>query len=247
MSFYFKDKTWPELESLIPRQPIVILPIGTTEEHGRHLPVGTDAMIAESFGEKLAKAVCDKLPVLLMETIQYGFSMEIVRRWPGCPNVRTRVFMDYIFDICSSMIKMGFDKLVLLDCHGNHDGLLRVVMRELADEHDKFIMTLAPYALSKPEYDQIKKDPEGDIHGGEWETSWILALDESLVNKSEYTNIDAIKCNNKLLGPVSTWGLQETKTGLYGDPTNASVETGKAVIKAAVEAGVEYLEAYYSL
>jgi len=244
MSFHFKNKSWPELEALIPKRPLIILPIATTEEHGRHLPVGTDAMIAESFGEKLAEAAKDKLPVLLMETIQYGFSMAIVRQWPGCPNVRTRIFMDYIYDICSSLIEMGFDNIVLLDCHGNHDGLLRTVMREIADAHGKYMMTLAPYALSSEIYQKIKQDPEGDIHGGEWETSWILALDETLVNKSEYTNIDAIKCNNKLRGPVSTWGLQQTITGLYGDPTHASVETGKAIIEAAVRVGVEYLEEF---
>ena len=246
MSFYFKDKTWPELKALIDERPLIILPIGTTEEHGRHLPVGTDAMIAGSYGEKLASAVYGKLPVLLMETIQYGFSMAVVRQWPGCPNVRTRVFMDYIYEICSSMIKMGFDKIVILDCHGNHDGPLRVVMREIADEYGKFMMTLSPFALSAPVYNKIKKDPEGDIHGGEWETSWILAINEHLVNVSEYTNVDAIKCNNKLRGPVSTWGLQQTKTGLYGDPTYASRETGEAIIEAAVTTGVEYLEEYYS-
>lgn len=247
MSFYFKDKTWPELERLIPEQPLVILPVGTTEEHGRHLPVGTDAMIAASFGEKLAREAEGELPVLLMETIQYGFSMAIVRQWPGCPNVRTRVFMDYIRDICSSVIVMGFKKIVVLDCHGNHDGLLRTVMREIADEFGVYMMTLSPASLSAGVYNKIKKDPEGDIHGGEWETSWILAVDESLVNKAEYTGADAIRCNNKLRGPVSTWCLQQTKTGLFGDPTYASAETGEAIIEAAVKAGSEYLAEFYKL
>ena len=247
MSYRFRDKSWPELERMIPERPLVILPVGTTEEHGRHLPVGTDAMIASSFGERLAKAVYGKLPVLLMETVQYGYSMEIVRRWPGCPNVRPRVFMDYIYEICSSMIGMGFFKIVILDCHGNHDGPLRTVMREIADGHGRFIMTLSPAALSADVYNSIKKDPEGDIHGGEWETSWILALDERLVNKDEYTDVDAIRCNGRLRGPVSTWGLQKTRTGLFGNPTYASAETGRAIIDAAVSSGAEYLEEYYLL
>jgi len=247
MSFYFKEKTWPELESLLRQSPLVILPIGTTEEHGRHLPVGTDAIVAETFGRKLAEAVCGEMPVLLMETIQYGFSMSVVRQWPGCPNVRTRVFMDYIYDICASNIRMGFKKIVLLDCHGNHDGLLRVVMREIADEHNVYMMTISPFSLSAAKYNEIKKDKEGDIHGGEWETSWILAVDKGLVQIGEYTNVDAIKCNGKLRGPVSAWGLQKTETGLIGDPSHASEETGKAVIDAAVEAGVELLREFYFL
>ena len=248
MSVYFSEKTWEELDVLIQAQPVVILPIGTTEEHGRHLPVGTDAMIARSFGERLARAAEKTVPVLLLETVQYGFSMATVRRWPGCPNIRTRVFMDYIHDICASVVDMGFKKIALLDCHGNHDGLLRTVMREIADEKGVYMMTLSPGQLSARKYGEIKKDPAGDIHGGEWETSWLLATDGALVRTDKYTDVDAIRCmGDKLRGPVSTWGLQETRTGLFGDPTHASAQTGEAIISAAVSAGVEYLEDFYKL
>ncbi len=249
MSFYFAEKTWPELEELLAIQPVVILPIGTTEEHGLHLPVNTDAAIAESFGQRLALRASETgdVPLLLMETIQYGYSMRIVRKWPGCPNIGVRVFMDYIKDLIGSLIGMGFRKIALLDCHGNHDGALRVVMREIADETGVFIMTLSPFALSSKKYNEIKNDPKGDIHGGEWETSWMLATHPHLVHTDLYTDVDAIRCDGPLRGPVSTWGLQETETGLFGDPTYATVETGKAIIEAAVEKGVELLAAYRNL
>jgi len=245
MSFYFVEKTWVELEKCIAGNAVIILPIGTTEEHGRHLPVGTDAMIARRYGDELGKTLDGKLPVLVMETIDYGFSMSVVRKWPGCPNIDSRTFADYIFSIIDSLIKMGFQKIVMLDCHGNHDCLLRLVMREIADTHGVYTMTLAPSQLTQKLYDELKKDPEGDIHGGEWETSWILAIDPDLVNKDEYTSVDAIRCNNILRGPVSTWGLQDTKTGLYGDPTHASAELGEALIAEAARLGAEYIEAYY--
>ena len=247
MSYYFADKTWVELEKCIADKAVVLLPVGTTEEHGRHLPVSTDAMIARKFGDELGKALEGKLPALVMETIDYGFSMSIVRQWPGCPNIDARTFADYIFSIVDSLVKMGFKKIVMLDCHGNHDCLLRLVMREIADKHGVYTMTLSPSQLSAKLYNEIKKDPAGDIHGGEWETSWVLAIDPSLVNTAEYTNVDAIRCDNILRGPVSTWGLQETKTGLFGDPTNASAETGKALIEESVKQGVMYIEQYFNL
>ena len=245
MSYYFADKTWVELEKYIAENAVIILPVGTTEEHGRHLPVSTDAMIARRFGDDLGKNLEEKLPVLVMETINYGFSMSIIRKWPGCPNINTRTFTDYIFDMIESLIKMGFKKIVVLDCHGNHDCLLRLVMREIADKHGIYTMTLSPFLLSAKLYGEIKKDPEGDIHGGEWETSWMLAIAPNLVNKNEYTSVDAIRCNTFLRGPVSTWGLQDTKTGVFGDPTAASPETGKALIDEAVKQGVMYIEEYY--
>ena len=246
MSYYFADKTWVELENAIAENTVIILPVGTTEEHGRHLPVSTDAMIARKFGDEFGKALVGKIPVLVMETINYGFSMSVVRKWPGCPNIKSRTFTDYIFDIVDSIINMGFSKIVLLDCHGNHDCLLRLVMREIADKHNVYTMTLSPFQLSGKLYNEMKGDPQGDIHGGEWETSMILAIDPILVNEDEYTNVDAIRCNSNLRGPVSTWGLQDTKTGLFGDPTTASAEKGEALIKEAVKVGVIYIMEYYN-
>ena len=248
MIHYFAHKTWVELENYIKEGAVVILPVGTTEEHGRHLPTGTDAMIAKGYGDLLAEA-CDALdvPVLVMETVQYGFSMSTVRRWPGCPNINPRTFEDYIFNIVDSLITMGFRKIVMLDCHGNHDCLLRMAMREIADKHDVYTMTLSPMSLSAELYNQIKKDPEGDIHGGEWETSCILHLHPELVHTDEYTDVDTIRCNSKLRGPVSTWGLQKTQTGLYGNPTPSTAELGKAVLEFAAKKGAEYILEFYKL
>jgi len=148
VSIRFGEKTWEEIADYAKRDAVILFPVGTTEEHGSHLPVATDAIIAEDFGNELGFA-CESagIPVLLMETIQYGFSMSIIRKWPGCPNVPTRAFMDYIYHIVDSLVLMEFRKIVLLDCHGNHDCLLRTVMREIADRHNVYIMILSPAAL----------------------------------------------------------------------------------------------------
>ncbi|HHW30805.1 MAG TPA: creatininase family protein [Clostridiaceae bacterium] len=248
MSFYFGEKTWVELQEYIEKNAVVIIPVGTTEEHGRHLPVETDAMIAKYYGDCLGKACEDEeIPVLVTQPIYFGFSMAIVRKWPGCINIDTRTFMNYIFNMVNSLIEMGFKKIVLLDCHGNHDSLLRTVMREIADKHNIYIMTLRPFSLSAKRYNEIKKDPQGDIHGGEWETSAIMHIRPDLVHHDEFTNVDAIRCNTPLRGPVSTWGLQETKTGLFGDPTYATPELGAEVFKAATEEGLKLIKEYYKL
>ena len=245
MSIYYGEQTRVQLGEFIKKNAVVILPVGTTEEHGLHLPVETDAIIAEYMGDELGKA-CQAagIPVLVLRTIYYGFSMSIIRNWPGCPNIDDRTFMDYIYSMINSLIKEGFRRIVILDCHGNHDCLLRTVMREIADDHNVYIMNLKPMALGGDVYNKIKKDPEGDIHGGEYETSCVLHIAPHLVDKSAYTNVDAIRCNTPLRGPVSTWGLQETKTGIFGDPTHASAETGKACLDAAVKEGVRMIKLY---
>ena len=246
MSIYFKDKTWEDIEAAVQKNAVILLPVGTTEEHGFHLPVGTDAIIARYFGDLLGNS-CDKesIPVLVMETIDYGFSMGIVRKWPGCPNIPSRVFIDYIYNLAASLVNMGFRKIVMLDCHGNHDCLLRTVMREVVDKHNVYMMTLSPAVLCSKVYNEIKKDPEGDIHGGEYETSCILHIAPETVKEDRYTDVDKIRCNSILRGPVSTWGLQETQTGIFGDPTNASAETGRLCMESAAEEGVKFVKAYY--
>ncbi|NLC42966.1 MAG: creatininase family protein [Clostridiales bacterium] len=246
MSFYYGEQNTNQIAEAIKKNSVIILPIGTTEEHGAHLPTETDAIIAKYTGDQLGKACQEAgIPALVMRTIYYGFSMGIVRKWPGCPNIDTRTFMDYIFNIVDSLVKEGFRKIVLLDCHGNHDCLLRTVMREIVDKHNVYIMTLKPLGLASKTYNELKKDPEGDIHGGEYETSCILHIAPELVDTSAYTNVDAIRCNTILRGPVSTWGLQETKTGLFGDPTYATAELGKAVLESATVEGLKYIKAYY--
>lgn len=242
MAEYFGSKTWVDIAEHISKKSVIILPIGTTEEHGRHLPVNTDAKIAEHFGMMLGSACSAAgIPNLVMETIQYGFSMSAVRKWPGCPCIGTRHFVDYVYDMIDSLIQMGFEKIVILDCHGNHDCLLRLVMREIADKHNNYIMILSPASLSASVYNRIKKDPQGDIHGGEWETSVMLHISPEHVKMEEATDVDAIRCNTPLRGPVSAWGLQKSMTGLFGDPTSASAELGKTVLDAATEVGVKMI------
>ena len=108
MSFYFGEKTWEEIDEYRKKNALVILPVGTTEEHGSHLPVETDAIIATEFGRVLGE-VCEEkgIPALVMRTIYYGFSMGIVRKWPGCPNVDPDTFTDYIYNIVKSTVEMG--------------------------------------------------------------------------------------------------------------------------------------------
>jgi len=148
MSIYYGEQTRVQIEEAIKKNAVIIIPIGAAEKHGIHLPVETDAIIAKYTEDELGKACkAAGIPVLVLRTIYNGFSMSVVRKWPGCPNIDARKFMDYIYSIVDSLVKEGFRKIVLLDCQGSHDCLLRTVMRETADELNVFIMVLVPFSL----------------------------------------------------------------------------------------------------
>ncbi len=257
MSFLFRDQSWVQLQEHLEKQSLLILPVGTTEEHGPHLPVDTDARIAEAYGLGLAEALEPELPVLLMDTIRYGYSMKIMKKWPGTIVVRTRVFMDMVFDICRSVLDMGFSKLAILDCHGHHSGLLNAVSRELCDACDKAIAILSPATLSRDEFNAIRRSPQGGaIHAGEWETSLILHLAPEVVDLSRATNVDTMRYHSEFIAgdnflgrqrvTWSTWYLQPSETGSYGDPTVATAETGARILEAAVANGARFLKEYWS-
>lgn len=257
MSFYFRDQSWPQLEEHIRQRSLLILPVGTTEEHGPHLPVDTDARIAEAYGQRLAEALEGKIPTLLMDTIRYGYSMKIMRQWPGTIILRSRVFMDMVFDICRSVLDMGFDKLVLLDCHGHHSGPLNTVSRELCDACDKAIAIISPARLSRDAFQSVRRSPQGGaIHAGEWETSLVLYLNPEVVDMSRATDADTMRYHSDFVAgdgfmgsqqvTWSTWYLQPSESGAYGTPTVATAETGRVILDAAVANGVRFLQEYWS-
>ncbi|MFO8079880.1 MAG: creatininase family protein [Armatimonadota bacterium] len=254
MSLLFRDQTSPMLAEQIERGALVILPVGTTEEHGPHLPVDTDARIAEACAIAIGEELARDTPVLVMDTVRYGYSMAVMKQWPGTIVVRTRRFMDYVYDICSSVLEMGFGKLALLDCHGHHSGLLSTVNRELCDAFDTAIAILSPARLSAAAFNEVRHSEQGGaIHGGEWETSLVLAISPEVVRmqsavaepmnyRSEFVAGDNFMGSQ--LVTWSTWYLQESQSGIYGDPTVATAQTGDVIMKAVVGEGTRFLQEF---
>jgi creatinine amidohydrolase len=257
MSYYYRDQSWPQIKEHLAKNSLVILPIGTTEEHGPHLPVDTDARIAEVYGRGLADALSPEIPLLLMDTIRYGYSMHVMEEWPGTITLRSRVFMDMVFDICRSVLDLGFNKLVLLDCHGHHSGPLNTVSRELCDACHKAIAIISPAALSRDEFDVVRKSEQGgSIHADEWETAIVLYTHPEVVDMSKATDVDTMNYHSEFVAgdnfrgrqrvTWSTWYLQKSKTGVYGTPTVATAETGKVILDAAVSNGARFLREFWS-
>lgn len=257
MSLLFGEQSWVQLEEHIRKQSLLILPIGTTEEHGPHLPVDTDSRIAEAYGRSLAEAVSADLPVLLLDTIRYGYSMNVMRRWPGTIVVGSRTFMDMVSDISSSVLNMGFSKLVMLDCHGHHGGLLNAVSRELCDACNKSVAVISPAVMSKDKFNEIRKSPQGGgCHACEWETSLLLHISPELVDMSKATDDDIINYHTEFVAgdsfigkqmvTWSTWYLQESKSGVYGAPSQSTAETGRLIMEAAVNNGARFLKEFWN-
>lgn len=245
MEIEFVKNTSAELKKAVKKNTVVLLPIGQIEEHGRHLPVMTDALIAEKVAFGVAKKVSSSIPILVMPTIWSGYSTREVKKWTGTISISLDTFMDMVLEICGSLIDMGFKKIVLINAHGNHPGALEVVVRKIADMYGVYLPLTIPNVIAKDRISPLlKAGPKGSCHGGEYETSLMLYLAEELVQKDRVTGVDVLKIKSEFYPGkvfISTWGRQKSKTGIFGDPTVATKETGKKIFEVIVDTYASFL------
>jgi creatinine amidohydrolase len=256
-SFYFQDKSWLELQGYIAKGSLILLPLGTVEEHGPHMATGADAMIAEDTSRDIAEAFLkekDAPPVLVMPTFWSGYSMNIMNAWPGTISVRANIVLQALADIVGSLVKMGFYRIVVSNNHGHHDGICRQLVRDVADQHGVWIAAFEPVAMAAKEFVEIRKSaPGGACHACEYETSLLLHYNRP-VDMTKATGEDIMRYSSKFVPADgfcgskkvtwSTWGLQQSKSGCYGDPTVASKETGEKLARAMIRNSVEFLKEF---
>ena len=256
MSFYFGEKTWPELEEYIRKGAVVLIPVGELEEHSLYLPVDTDARIAKYLTAQIAEEVENDIPVLVMPTIWSGYTPRFVGKWPGAMRLRPQVFTDMVYDICASLADMGFSKAVLVDCHGQHAPMLNVATKMIADSHDMYYVVASPLTFSAKEFNEARKSPRGGVsHACEWEASMIMRIDPELARTELFTDKDSMKYQTDFVSADSalggqkvvwsSWGIQHTEYGALGDPTRACVETADVIISAVRRNFKKFLREYY--
>jgi len=254
VSCFFRDLTWPQVREAVERNSLLLLPFGQTEEHGRHLPVGTDAIIAERICQAVAERLDGQIPTLVLPSIQYGYSSEEMTRWPGTFVIQPQTMIDLLVDVCSSAIRMGFAKLAVVSTHGHHWHLAVVAARRVADRTGVHIAVTMPQHLLGAQFASIRKSPPGGaIHAGEFETSLMMyfgcPVDLSVADAGDVFRYRSpfIGADSFAGGKVfwSTWALQPTASGAYGDPTVASADTGKRCMDRLVEAYVAFLQEFY--
>jgi creatinine amidohydrolase len=253
----FEYLTSEQIGEALALKPLLILGIGTIEEHGAHLPTGTDLFITQRFMDDLRERLAEDgtVPFLTLPAIWTGYSAKLMQAWPGTIRLETRTVMDMMRQIIGSFCEMGFDKIMVLNGHGHHTELLRVVAREVSDDHGVAPVIVNFLYLGANEYNAIRKgEAGGSIHGGEDETSVMLHYGYPVAT-DRYTSEDHVDVHtdfvagDNFVGSTrvfwSTWHYSPSKTGLLGDPTPATVETGRVLIEACLHHTVRFAKEYW--
>ncbi len=238
LKFAFHEKTWEEIKELS-RSPnsVVILPLGTVEQHGPHLPLGTDTFILEGIIVEGCKKSRYKNHILILPAIPYGFS-HLHARFPGTISIDDTLLKEFIYTVGESVLVMGFKKLLLISWHGGHHSIMHDVAYRLKK---KFRDSIVVYAsIIEMVFDKVKDLLEGPVyHADDLETSLMLALNQRVLlqkavrdGKTSYLNnyvsLD-FKRKSKVKVPVA---IDEfTQSGVIGDPTKASRDKGAKILE----------------
>lgn len=239
-SRYFAHMTSPQIAALDKQEGVVILPIGAIEQHGPHLPLITDTMIAtHALDATLAQLPAD-VKAWALPPQSYGKSNEHIN-FAGTVTLSAETLTSILRDIAASIARAGFRRLAFLNAHGGNIGLLNTVARDIRVETG--LMTFCIHGIQygdPPPVDISAKEWRYGLHGGETETSLILAMAPELVKMelapTSYPDFPETETGLFFFGNVSAAWLAEdwSDTGVYGDATLGSAEKGQALLDAAV-------------
>ncbi len=175
---YLADKTWPELGDYVAEESVAVVPLGSTEQHGPHLPLATDHLIAEA----LAREAADRAGYLCTPTINVGVSTHHMQ-FHGTMSVDPPQFRDYVESFSRNLNYHGIDRIVYVNAHGGNMQHLREVGRRLREDEVAFAVEWM-WDESIPELVSSIFEHNGP-HGGPKETAMILHIAPELVREDK--------------------------------------------------------------
>ncbi|GAA3846143.1 creatininase family protein [[Pseudomonas] carboxydohydrogena] len=240
---------WPDVDPAAAGEWIAVLPLAATEQHGPHLPVGTDTFIAEAYLARVQALLPGHVPASFLPVQSVGFSIEHID-YPGTVTLPYHVAIRHWMSLGESVARSGVKKLVMVTSHGGNSAPMAIVAQELRARLDMLAVTTSWHRFGTP--DGLFPDTEiaHGIHGGAVETSIMLAAQPDLVRKDKIANFEpasvAMTGEFRWLSPHRpapfAWAAQDLHpSGVAGDATLASADKGRQLIEHGAKAFCELL------
>ena len=225
-----------ELRERAKQDAIVILPVGSLEQHGPHLPVEVDSLLGETVALGTARLVAATEPVLVLPCLWTGVS-EHHMSFGGTVTLDFPAFSAVVSGIVHSVVRHGFRRIVLLNGHGGNDNGLRVLADDLSPKLNVPILQFTYWYAAAEPIGRILETQKGLRHACEAETSMTMALRPDLVarDRIKLAKVNTPPEMEELVGPgIYRWrSLQSmSSAGVIGNPDAATPEKGKRLIEA---------------
>ncbi|GBC69287.1 Creatinine amidohydrolase [archaeon HR01] len=250
MAVFWAEKSSPDIGGLSRKYRVAIFPVGSTEQHGPHLPTGTDHIIAW----ELSKRVAEEIDALLLPLLPYGFSDDHFPK-PGTISISADTLKGVIRDVANSLNRNGLRHLVIVSGHAGHLGQISDIAYQLnlaLPPYGLRVHNISPYTAVPVERLGTILEEEMFIHAEELETSLMLYLRPELVDMGRAVKehpdfiprglttpnfLEAIRIvtTSKFLG-------RDFETGVCGDATLATREKGEKLFSLLVSGLVEAIK-----
>jgi creatinine amidohydrolase len=232
--------TAPELRAIAAREgALAILPAGSLEQHGPHLPVITDTASASAAAIAAAKLVANDTPVAVLPGLWLGLS-EHHLPFGGTISVDYAAYRAILESIVRSLRAIGFARLLIVNGHGGNIDPLAVASRELAVAYDFPIVATTPWFMAREKLAPIFEVDSGAKHACEGETSMMMAIAGDIVKKDKLD--EAMQQAPAPVHPPAgfsrfySFSERAPVTGTWGDPRNATAEKGARFLAVQAEA-----------
>ena len=241
---------WPDMAGSDPARWIAVLPLAATEQHGPHLPLGTDVMIGEAYLARVRELLPAKIPATFLPQQPVGISTEHVY-YPGTLTLPAEIALKTWTALGQSLAYAGVKKLVMVTSHGGNSAAMSLVAQELRAQHALFVVTTSWLRLCAAERWFSAEEVRHGIHGGAVETSIMLARYPQLVRNEAIADFrPASIAMEKDYRWLSTqrpapfaWLAQDLHdSGAMGDATKASAANGEQLLDHGAAAFCELLE-----
>jgi creatinine amidohydrolase len=246
---------WAELKTtdfvaLDPEKTIVILPVAATEQHGPHLPVGTDTMIAEGMIAETLRRIPSGLDILILPTQAIGKSNEHIRS-PGTLTLTAAEALSAWTSIGEAVHRAGLRKLIFVNSHGGNVDVMNIVARELRVRFQIMAVTCSWRRFGLPPGIYTDSEAMHGIHGGDFETSIMLHFRPELVDMAKASDFVptsvAMAQEFTHLRPTGftafSWIAQDIHPeGVAGDASIANAAKGKLAAEFQAEAFIALLK-----
>lgn len=236
-----EQMSWTEFQEAMKDNDLIIIPVGVTEEHGRHNPLGTDTLIAEA----CAKLVGERAKAPVAPVMPFGYSPNVVT-FPGTNSLDPMLYRKVLISYCESYIKHGAKRFLFINGHGGNTSTLGMVAGDLYDKHN----CIAFYTQWWDTLPQINKEWDCDDHGGYFETSMMMAVNEEIIDmeKAQAAPVNSMTQEitythgwrykgASITMPVDLYKMQ--KIGNVGhEPFAANKELGEKMVETYVDYNV---------
>lgn len=247
------ELTWEEVERYLEQKDVILIPVGSTEQHGPHLPLGVDALVAQRLAEDAAR----KAGVLVAPPLWFGWAPQHMA-FKGTVTLSAQTLMAIIEDICLSYIHHGFHRIVIVNGHRIANlPPLQVAATRVRHQTGAYVGVVDPVFLGHNIHSELLKDPDagGISHAEGLETAHMRFLAADLVREEKVTaapkgrgkhvpwhTVDPFVNVDRVWTAITADELRTgAPTGAMGNPPWGTVDRGRRLHEALVERLVSFL------